>query len=176
MSVIVLKNANSPFMGAFRMTQTQHSAHDGYDLVGLDSKDIHSTVNGTVVYAGWENPNNHSQGFGQYVCIKSDKDGYCYYFGHLASYNVKAGQKVKITEVIGVMGSTGYSTGPHVHYCVRKQFAKGNELNLASISGIPNQLGDYDDGYREKTTTKKKTIEVELKHEGVTYTGTLTEK
>ena len=47
---------NSPYMGRFTVTQAYSSAHDGLDLVGLDSKQIHSTVNGTVIHAGWENP------------------------------------------------------------------------------------------------------------------------
>lgn len=143
---------NSPYMGRFQVTQTQHSNHDGLDIVGLDSKEIHSTVNGTVVHAGWENPNNHSQGFGQYVCIKAT-DGNYYYFGHLSVVKASYGQTVKITDIIGVEGNTGYSFGSHCHYCCRPNFARGNALNISSISGIPNALGIYDDGYRPATAT-----------------------
>ena len=96
---------NSPYMGKFQVTQTQHSQHDGLDLVGIDSKEIHATVNGTVVYAGWENSNDHSQGFGQYVCIHGS-DGRFYYYGHLSVINVKYGQAVKCTDVIGIEGNT----------------------------------------------------------------------
>lgn len=142
---------NSPYMGRFQITQTQHSQHDGFDMVGLDSKEIHSTVNGTVVHAGWENPNNHSQGFGQYVCIKAT-DGNYYYFGHMSVVKVSYGQTVKITDVIGIEGDTGYSFGSHCHYCCRPNFTVGNALNISSISGIPNALGIYDDGYRSGTT------------------------
>ena len=117
---------NSPYMGNFQVTQEfKGQAHDGLDLVGLDSKEIHSTVNGTVHYAGWENSANHSQGFGQYVCIRSTGGNY-YYFGHLSEIRVKVGDTVKITDVIGVEGNTGYSTGSHCHYCVRPQFSAGN--------------------------------------------------
>lgn len=142
---------NSPYMGRFQITQTQHSQHDGFDMVGLDSKEIHSTVNGTVVHAGWENPNNHSQGFGQYVCIKAT-DGNYYYFGHMSVVKASYGQAVKITDVIGIEGNTGYSFGSHCHYCCRPNFAVGNALNISSISGIPNALGIYDDGYRSGAT------------------------
>ena len=138
---------NSPYMGKFQVTQTQHSQHDGLDLVGLDSKEIHSTVNGTVVYAGWENVNNRSQGFGQYVCVKG-ADNLYYYYGHMSQINVKTGQTVKCTDIIGFEGNTGYSFGSHCHYCCRKQFSVGNAVNISSISGIPNALGIYDDGYR----------------------------
>lgn len=142
---------NSPYMGNFQVTQEFKGAdHDGLDIVGLHDKEVHSTVNGTVRYAGWENSNNHSQGFGQYVCIKSDADGYFYYFGHLSELKVKTGDTVKCTDVIGIEGNTGYSFGSHCHYCIRKKYAKGNFLNVSEISGIPNKLGTYDDGYLDK--------------------------
>ncbi|MDE5584455.1 MAG: M23 family metallopeptidase [Ruminococcus sp.] len=164
---------NSPYMGKFQVTQEfKGQSHDGLDLVGLDSKEIHSTVNGTVYYAGWENSANRSQGFGQYVCIRST-DGKFYYFGHLSEIKVKAGDTVKITDVIGVEGNTGYSTGSHCHYCTRPQFSSGNALNISEISGIPNTLGIYDDGY---TANSKKTVNITLSADGKNYSGTLTEK
>ena len=147
---------NSPYMGKFQVTQEFKGAdHDGLDLVGLHDKEVHATVNGTVRYAGWENSNNHSQGFGQYVCIKSDKDGYFYYYGHLSEIKVKTGDTVKCTDVIGIEGNTGYSFGSHCHYCIRKKYAKGNFLDVSEISGIPNKLGSYDDGYLDKISGKK---------------------
>lgn len=164
---------NSPYMGKFQVTQEfKGQAHDGLDLVGLDNKEIHSTVNGTVQYAGWENAGNRSQGFGQYVCVKG-VDGKFYYFGHLSEIKVKAGNSVKITDVLGIEGNTGHSTGSHCHYCVRPQFSSGNALNISEISGIPNTLGVYDDGY---TTAARKTVNVTLSADGKTYSGMLSEK
>ena len=164
---------NSPYMGKFQVTQEfKGQAHDGLDLVGLESKEIHSTVNGTVHYAGWENSANHSQGFGQYVCVKGT-DGKFYYFGHLSEIKVNIGNIVKITDVLGIEGNTGYSTGSHCHYCIRPQFSAGNAFNVSEISGIPNALGVYDDGY---TTAVKKTVNVILSADGTTYSGSLTEK
>ena len=160
-------------MGRFQVTQEfKGQLHDGLDLVGLDSKEIHSTVNGTVHYAGWENSANHSQGFGQYVCIKSTGGNY-YYFGHLSEIRVKAGDTVKITDVIGVEGNTGYSTGSHCHYCIRPQFSSGNAYNISEISGIPNVIGTYDDGYMN---ILKNTVDVTLSANGKNYSGTLSEK
>lgn len=165
---------NSPYMGRFQVTQEfKGQAHDGLDLVGLDSKEIHSTVNGTVQYAGWENSASHSQGFGQFVCVKGT-DGQFYYFGHLSEIRVKAGDSVKITDVIGIEGNTGRSTGSHCHYCIRPQFSSGNAFNVSEISGIPNALGVYDDGY--KTSSNTKSINVTLSADGKTYSGTLSEK
>lgn len=147
---------NSPYMGKFQVTQEFKGAdHDGLDLVGLHDKEVHSTVTGTVRYAGWENSKNHAQGFGQYVCVRSDADGYYYYFGHLSELKVKTGDKVKVTDVIGIEGNTGYSFGSHCHYCVRKNYSKGNFLDVCEISGIPNKLGTYDDGYLDKLSKKE---------------------
>lgn len=138
---------NSPYNGDFKVTQTQHSNHDGLDLVGIASKEIHATISGIVQYSGWENSQNTKQGFGQYVCIKGS-DGYYYYYGHLSERRVQTGDKVKICDIIGIEGNTGNSTGPHCHYCIRQQFAKGNVLSTPLMSGIPNALGVYNDGYK----------------------------
>lgn len=140
---------NSPYYKRFRVSQQyKPGIHDGLDLVGVDSKEIHSTINGTVIYAGWENINNHGQGFGQYVKIKKDDSNEVYYFGHLSEMYVKVNDKVKITQVIGKEGSTGNSTGSHCHYCCRIDGVRGQDKNISTISGIPNKIGTYDDGYR----------------------------
>lgn len=139
---------NSPYMGRFQISQAyKGAAHDGLDLVGIDSKEIHATVTGKVVFAGWENPSNHSQGFGQYVVILAD--GLYYHYGHLSEIRVSVGQQVRCTDVIGIEGSTGCSTGSHCHYCVRTSMSPGTALDVCAISGIPNdEWGIYDDGYR----------------------------
>lgn len=139
---------NSPYMGRFRVTQIQHMSHDGLDLVGIDSKEIHATATGVVYYAGWENENDPKQGFGQYVCILSDDDKLFYYFGHLSKILVNPGDRVNITDVIGIEGDTGHSFGSHCHYCIRKTFSYGSEMSTPLLSGIPNECDEYDDGYR----------------------------
>lgn len=149
---------NSPFCGKFRVSQQyKPGTHDGLDLVGIDSKEIHATVSGTVHYAGWENANNHAQGFGQYVCIRGT-DGLFYYYGHLSELRVRTGQAVACTDVIGIEGSTGHSTGSHCHYEIRGGFFKGAKVyDVCAMSGIPNvEGGTYDDGYRPGTAPAKK--------------------
>ena len=149
---------NSPFCGKFRVSQQyKPGTHDGLDLVGIDSKEIHATVSGTVHYAGWENANNHAQGFGQYVCIKGT-DGLFYYYGHMSQLKVSTGQTVACTDVIGIEGSTGRSTGSHCHYEIRGGFYKGAKVyDVCTMSGIPNvQGGTYDDGYRPGVAPAKK--------------------
>lgn len=168
---------NSPYQGKFYVSQGYYpSKHDGLDLVGVDSKEIHATQKGVVHFAGWENSANHAQGFGQYVCIKG-VDGFYYYYGHLSKINVVAGQSVKITDVIGIEGSTGYSTGSHCHYEIRKGFYKGAVvINVCSLSQIPNKEGvTYDDGYRpsasQQVTTFKVGDLVKIKKGAKYYTG-----
>lgn len=142
---------NSPYNGKFRVSQQyKGSEHDGLDLVGIDSKEIHSTVNGVVEKAGWENDANHNQGFGLYVRIKKDNSVDRYYFGHMSKVLVKKGQAVKIGDVIGIEGSTGKSTGSHCHYCARGNGSKLQIKDICAISGIPNKLGTFDDGYAAK--------------------------
>jgi murein DD-endopeptidase MepM/ murein hydrolase activator NlpD len=146
---------NSPYNGKFRVSQIYKGvAHDGLDLVGVDSKEIHSTVNGVVEVAGWENSNNKKQGFGLYVRIKQTGSDDRYYYGHMSKTKVKVGKTVKIGDVIGIEGSTGKSTGSHCHYCIRGNCSKKQIRNVNSISGIPNKLGTYDDGYAAKPTVK----------------------
>lgn len=171
---------NAPYIGRFRVSQQYSASHTGLDLVGVDSKEIHSTVTGTVVRAGWENDNNHAQGFGQRVVIKRDGTDEYYYFGHLSEIRCKAGDKVKITDVIGIEGSTGYSTGSHCHYECRLSDQKAKHRNISTISGIPNAIGTYDDGYRPGTnmqpTPAAETKEVVLKIGNETWKGILTKQ
>lgn len=153
---------NSPFCGKFRVTQQyKPGTHDGLDLVGIDSKEVHATISGTVHYAGWENANNHAQGFGQYVCIRGT-DGLFYYYGHLSQLKVGTGQIVTCTDVIGIEGYTGHviPSGPggsHCHYEIRGGFFKGAKVyDVCSKSGIPNvKDGIYDDGYRPGSAPAK---------------------
>lgn len=163
---------NSPYMGNFKVTQEyKGAAHDGLDIVGQESKEIHSTINGVVEFAGWENPNNHNQGFGQYVKIIDNNTGYGFYFGHMSEIKVKVGQSVKITDVIGIEGNTGNSTGSHCHYCIRKN-GKGTQIDVSVFSGIPNKIGVYNDGYKSGNNDTEKKIELKINGKTV-YTGTI---
>ena len=180
---------NAPFCGKFCVSQ-QYSPgeHDGLDLVGIDSKEVHATVSGTVHYAGWENANNHAQGFGQFACIRGT-DGLFYYYGHLSELRVKSGDLVACTDVIGVEGYTGHvipsgPDGSHCHYEIRKAFYKGAEVvDVCSRSGIPNVLGGvYDDGYRpgtakpEPTAPAKNEMKITVEYDNHIFSGLLTEE
>lgn len=145
---------NSPFMGNFKVTQKYiPGQHNGLDMVALSTANVHATVSGIVEYSGWENNDNPKQGFGLYVCIRSYYNGETIYayFGHLSETKVRTGDSVKITDIIGIQGDTGNSTGPHLHYEIRRGFFKGAEvIDPVEFSGIENQLDIVqNDGYME---------------------------
>lgn len=133
-----------PYKGKFKITQEfKGSEHDGFDMVGIDDKTIYSPIDGVVEYAGWENAGNHNKGFGLYVRIKQNNSPDRYYFGHLSKISVKINQKISKGAVIGTEGNTGYSTGSHLHYCVRKDAKKSKIRDISDITELPNKEGEY---------------------------------
>ena len=87
-------------------------AHKGVDLAGATGTPVYATADGTVGMAQW------FSSYGNYVQIEHGA-GLQTRYGHLSGYAVNAGQKVKKGDLIGYIGSTGRSTGPHLHYEVR---------------------------------------------------------
>lgn len=88
--------------------------HAGLDFAAPLGTPIYATANGTVETAG-----NTGNGYGNHVIINNGY-GYSTLFGHMFRIKVRPGQKVKRGEVIGWVGSTGKSTGPHCHYEVHR--------------------------------------------------------
>jgi len=86
--------------------------HTGIDFRGAIGEPVHATASGTVTVAGW------SGGYGRMVEIDHG-NGLSTRYGHLSEIEVKVGQTVKIGQMIGRLGSTGRSTGPHLHYETR---------------------------------------------------------
>jgi murein DD-endopeptidase MepM/ murein hydrolase activator NlpD len=88
--------------------------HAGLDFSAPQGTPIYATANGTVVTSG-----NAGNGYGNHVIINHGY-GYETLYGHMVRVKSRQGQKVTRGEVIGWVGSTGKSTGPHCHYEVRK--------------------------------------------------------
>ena len=86
--------------------------HMGVDIANEVNTPIRVTADGIVTYAGWET------GYGRMVAIEHGY-GYSTRYGHCARIDVKVGDDVKRGQIIGYVGSTGRSTGSHVHYEVR---------------------------------------------------------
>jgi murein DD-endopeptidase MepM/ murein hydrolase activator NlpD len=94
-----------PFLGRPAM-------HTGLDFRAAIGDPVRATANGKVVSAGW------AGGYGRMVEIDHG-NGLSTRYGHLSQINVRVGEPIKIGQVIGEVGSTGRSTGPHLHYETR---------------------------------------------------------
>ena len=92
----------------------RRTPHHGIDLGGPYGLDIHVTGDGTVVKAKMGR-----YGYGREVMVDHGF-GFITIYAHLQDIHVKVGQKLKRGEVVGTLGNTGRSTGPHLHYEVRK--------------------------------------------------------
>ncbi len=103
--------------------------HHGIDYAAPYGTPVRSVADGRVVFAGWRG------GYGKTVIVKH-KNGYSTLYGHLARIFVKRGQHVSQGQVIGSVGSTGLSTGPHLHYEVRQH---GRRINPALIKAEPEK-------------------------------------
>jgi len=86
--------------------------HSGVDIGLPTGTPIPTTMEGTVVFAGWS-----PVGYGNLVVVENGP--WRTYYAHLSVVGVQVGQKVQRGETVGLSGSTGNSTGPHLHYEVR---------------------------------------------------------
>jgi murein DD-endopeptidase MepM/ murein hydrolase activator NlpD len=94
--------------------------HYGIDIAGHLGSPIYATDSGVVVYAGW-----NDWGYGNVIVIDHD-NGWQSLYGHLSALNVSCGSGVSQGAVIGYMGSTGKSSGPHLHFELRKESTRVN--------------------------------------------------
>jgi len=96
---------NDPFLGRPAM-------HTGLDFRAATGDPVRATANGKVVSSGW------TGGYGRMVEIDHG-NGLSTRYGHLSEIGVKVGDQIRIGQVVGAVGSTGRSTGPHLHYETR---------------------------------------------------------
>lgn len=97
--------------------------HDGIDIARPSNYTIKASDNGRVVFTGWDGT------YGQKVVINHN-NGYETVYAHLSSITVSVGQTVAQGQQVGIMGSTGRSTGVHLHFEVRKNGALINPLSV----------------------------------------------
>ena len=98
--------------------------HYGMDFTAKRGTPVYATGNGIVKRA-----DNRSSGYGKHIRIDHGF-GYVSLYAHLTKYNVRRGQKVKRGDIIGYVGNTGRSAGPHLHYEILKDKKKINPLNF----------------------------------------------
>lgn len=86
--------------------------HEGVDLAAPNGAQVRAVAGGTVVFA------DPYKGYGNLIVVKHN-DSLTTHYGHLQKILVSPGQKIKPGEVIGVVGETGITTGPHLHFEIR---------------------------------------------------------
>jgi hypothetical protein len=112
---------NDPFTGVQQM-------HRGIDIANHIGTSVIATADGKVFSA------RKNGGMGKTVVIDHGY-GFKTRYAHLSEYHVKAGQRIKRGDIIGLMGSTGYSTGPHLHYEITR-----NGRSLDPYNYILNEM------------------------------------
>ena len=108
--------------------------HNGMDFSANIGTPVYATGDGVIKKAGWQS------GYGK-IIIVSHGFGYETWYAHLNKYNVRVGQKVVRGEVIGEVGNTGKSTGPHLHYEVH---VKGKVVNPVNYYLMDVSAEEYD--------------------------------
>jgi len=108
------------------------TAHYQIDYAAPTGTPVVSTAKGTVTTASWQG------GWGNIVRVRHD-NGYSTHYGHLSKYakGIRVGASVSQGQVIGYVGSTGWSTGPHLDYGMKLNGAPINPLSLKLPKGIP---------------------------------------
>lgn len=120
--------------------------HNGLDIVtdAGGKFPVYAVAPGKVVRSRCvkkTNSKDKTWQWGEYVAVAGDDGKTCYYC-HLSKRSVSVGQRVKAGEQIGLSGSTGYSTGIHLHFEVRNW--AGTPINAADYLHVPNAVGKVD--------------------------------
>ena len=111
------------------LNQYYHDGHDGLDINGQYGCSVVATMSGTVVYSRYGDIPETYYGGGNFVVIRHD-NGYYSHYAHLDSRTVSEGQWVAQGQVIGKMGSTGVSTGTHLHFAIAtRPYGAGGRIN-----------------------------------------------
>lgn len=112
---------SSPF--GERVLEGKTSFHKGIDFACPVGSEVRAVIDGVVVRAGIENELAPKQGYGIRVMQSLFFDGlkYICWYGHLSKSIVNDGDKITAGQLIGLSGNTGHSTGPHLHFGIRRQ-------------------------------------------------------
>ena len=138
---------NLPVAGAFSVTCIygqkgnlwSSGYHKGIDLVA-SNRNIYCTCDGVVKTVGFD-----KSGWGQYIRVQENTTKNIHIFCHLVtdSQKVKVGQKVNRSTILGTMGTTGNSTGVHLHFQIEKSNSNRTVCDPTEWLGIPNKKGSY---------------------------------
>lgn len=128
---------NHPVRGGRRM-------HKGVDLAAPTGTPVYASADGIVELARW------GRGYGLYIKIDHGADLETRY-AHLSRLAVSAGERVEKGEVIGYVGSTGWSTGPHLHYEVRVDGVAVNPIHYMVADREPTRLAETQQTETDRT-------------------------
>lgn len=134
-----------------------NAMHNGIDISAAEGTSIEAGLTGTVKVSGYDS------GYGNYVVL-TDEDGYEITYAHLSSRSVSAGEQIEKGTEIGKVGSTGNSTGPHLHLELSHN---GEHLNpvfyFETGDSMPNGNVEY------SSEAAKRLVEYALQFQGVPY-------
>ncbi|HHE39224.1 MAG TPA: M23 family metallopeptidase [Candidatus Cloacimonetes bacterium] len=126
------KRISSYFGKRYHPITKKYSMHNGVDYAAAYGTPVEAAADGTVIKASWNK--RHT---GETVKIRH-ANGYVTLYGHLSKYGkYKTGDRVKQHDVIGYVGSTGRSSGPHLHYTIYHHGVAIDPLKLKNVSGPP---------------------------------------
>ncbi len=117
-----------PYLGCI-FHDPNYTKHTGIDFPVVEGTTVYTSMRGKVVWAKYNGP------WGNLVVVENN--GYQTYFAHLSVINVSEGQIVGKDTPIGLSGTTGNSTGPHLHYGVKKR-TEGGQVWLNPLSLLGN--------------------------------------
>jgi len=109
---------------SFTLTQGYHFLHPAIDLAATKGSPVYTIMEGTV-----EEAKNNRLGYGNVVVINHG-NGFRSLYAHLSKIEVKIGEKIEKDGLIGLVGSTGWSTGPHLHFQI---WQDGKSVNPKSF-------------------------------------------
>lgn len=126
-SPLEFSRVSSGYGMRFHPVSGKQKAHLGVDYAAPTGTPVRTIADGVVTFAGWQ------RGYGNTIEV-THRDSQSTLFGHLSRIDVQAGQKVAQGDFIGAVGSTGLSTGPHLHFEFRDKGVHQDPLEVARNS------------------------------------------
>jgi murein DD-endopeptidase MepM/ murein hydrolase activator NlpD len=131
----------------------RYRPHHGTDFGARRGTPLLAVNSGKVIFSGWKG------GYGKVVKIKHG-GGYVSLYAHQSRTRVKRGQKVKKGQVIGYVGSTGRSTGPHLHFGLKKNGRWINPMKVLRKKSIKTSILKKFTKYEDVKETKYKKVDI----------------
>ena len=143
------KRISSYFGNRYHPITKKTRFHNGVDYAASYGTPVEASADGTIIHRGWKGGhptvNGKKGGYGNTIMIRHG-NGYKTLYGHLSSYGkYRVGDRVKQHDIIGYVGSTGLSTGNHLHYTIYLHNKAINPLKLKNVSGPPIPKNEMDE-------------------------------